>query len=163
MHYPTKGAYAYCYMGKVFLCFLKMIIFILALGKQKDSYHRWSDINTNTYPQCAEMEEFVQILISHQNSPWLSKLGPCLGSYQGTLVQAVTSSWGEVVEHQLIFKQTCNFLVFRLAGTEGKPEVILDVTWLQIYPLLHAKVTDCVWAVNMSLSFCCRSSSGVSL
>lgn len=117
-------------------------IFIFILGKT-DSYPRWSDINTNTYPHCAVRGELGQILISLQNSPWLSKLGPCLGSYQGTFVQAVTSSWDKVVEHQHIFKQTCNVLVFQLAGIEGKPEVVLDMTWLPIYPLLHAEVTVC--------------------
>lgn len=55
------------------------------------------------------------------------------------LDQPVTNSWNEVVEHQLIFKQISNFLVLQLAGTEGKPEVVLDMICLQIYPFLHMR------------------------
>lgn len=49
-----------------------------------------------------------------------------------------------MVEHQFIFKQTGNFVVLQLAGAEEKPEVILDMICLLIYPLLHMEVSDCL-------------------
>lgn len=47
-----------------------------------------------------------------------------------SLVQPLANSWDEVIEHKLTFKLLNSFLVLQLAGTKGRPKVVLGMTFV---------------------------------